>query len=120
MTLRLKGIQSETHRMIALAMGQKHSNVARLRSAPDPTVSLELMQIGMRKAAAAVRKLWPPRHRTSGTYDNDVKKRRQSHGGRKRGESVWSDEEPACRFVGQGDALPAKPRAGLRFAFHIQ
>jgi len=37
MTLRPTGMQSETHRMLVRAVGQKHNKVARLRMAPDPT-----------------------------------------------------------------------------------
>lgn len=101
MTLRPTGMQSETHRMLARAVGQKHSKVARLRLAPDPTVAPELAQIEAMKAAASVRKPRQPRHRGPPGYGSpsDFRKKRSSFGGRRRGESVWeSDEEPEAAF----------------------
>lgn len=41
MTLRPTGMQSETHRMLVRAVGQKHNKIARLRMAPDPTTDPE-------------------------------------------------------------------------------
>ena len=55
LSLRPTGMQSETHRMLVRAVGQKHNKVSRLRIAPDPTVDperekLELMKLTAKKS----------------------------------------------------------------------
>lgn len=81
MTLHPTGMYSVTGRLLAGAVGQKHSEVAHLRLAPEPTAAFALHQIEAMNAAEAVSKTRPPCPGASGTYDNAVKKRRQSYGG---------------------------------------
>lgn len=52
LTLRPTGMQSETHRMLVRAVGQKHNKIARLRMAPDPTTDPEKEKLEMMKADA--------------------------------------------------------------------
>jgi len=52
MTLRPTGMQSETHRMLVKAVGQRHNKVARLRIAPEPTVDPEREKIELMKQSA--------------------------------------------------------------------
>ncbi|KAF9054427.1 Leo1-like protein-domain-containing protein [Panaeolus papilionaceus] len=49
MSLRPVDMQSETHRMLVRAVGQRHNKVARLRMAPDPTVDPERQKMEMMK-----------------------------------------------------------------------
>lgn len=87
MTLRPTGMQSETHRMLVRAVGQKHNKVARLRMAPDPTMDperekMELMKQSMKKS------------KKKHEYDDVLgsgKKRRYSR--KTAGRDVWSDDE---------------------------
>ncbi|KAF9074915.1 Leo1-like protein-domain-containing protein [Rhodocollybia butyracea] len=51
MSLRPTGMQSETHRMLVRAVGQKHNKVARLRIAPDPTTDPEREKAELIKTA---------------------------------------------------------------------
>src|SRR5277367_4211909 len=52
MTLTPTGMQSETHRMLVRAVGQKHNKVARLRMAPDPTIDPEKEKLELMKQSA--------------------------------------------------------------------
>ncbi|THH05259.1 hypothetical protein EW145_g4928 [Phellinidium pouzarii] len=116
MTLRPTGMQSETHRKLARAVGQKHSRVARLRIAPDSIIEQEQQEL----MKAAQKK--PRRARASAAGDNDdlggpARKRRSSYGRRR--ESVWSDEEPEAgasdedeEDEGEYDSSPRKSRRG--------
>ncbi len=52
MTLRPTGMQSETHRMLVKAVGQRHNKIARLRIAPEPTVDPEREKIELMKQSA--------------------------------------------------------------------
>ncbi|KAF9258920.1 hypothetical protein L218DRAFT_875950 [Marasmius fiardii PR-910] len=52
MSLRPTGMQSETHRMLVRAVGQKHNKVARLRMAPDPQVDPEREKMELMKQSA--------------------------------------------------------------------
>jgi RNA polymerase-associated protein LEO1 len=58
LSLRPTGMQSETHRMLVRAVGQKHSKVARLRMAPDPTMDPErgLKELAKQSAKKSRRK----------------------------------------------------------------
>ncbi|KAJ7257942.1 Leo1-like protein-domain-containing protein [Mycena haematopus] len=82
MTLTPTGMQSETHRMLVRAVGQKHNKVARLRMAPDPTVDLdrEKMELMKQNARKSKRKA-----------DSEGRQRRASR--KSRGASVWSDDD---------------------------
>jgi RNA polymerase-associated protein LEO1 len=52
MSLRPTGMQSETHRMLVRAVGQKHTKVAKLRMAPDPTTDPEREKLELIKQAS--------------------------------------------------------------------
>lgn len=95
MSLRPTGMQSETHRLLARAVGQKHSKVARLRMAPDPTVDPE------RALAEIVKQANKKPRRPKGEGSASSRKRRSY--GRRRSESVWSDEEPEAGAFGDTD-----------------
>ncbi|KAF7309645.1 hypothetical protein MIND_00335600 [Mycena indigotica] len=79
MTLRPTGMQSETHRMLVRAVGQKHNKVARLRMAPDPTMDPEREKVELAKQSARRRR----------KTDSDGSRRRS----RKARHSIWSDDE---------------------------
>ncbi|KAJ6496781.1 RNA polymerase II-associated protein [Mycena vulgaris] len=84
MTLRPTGMQSETHRMLVRAVGQKHNKVARLRMAPDPTMDperekMELMKLNAKKS------------KRKADSEDGGRQRRASR--KSRGASVWSDDE---------------------------
>ncbi|KAJ3745461.1 Leo1-like protein-domain-containing protein [Lentinula detonsa] len=51
MSLRPTGMQSETHRMLVRAVGQKHNKVARLRLVDDPAVDPEKEKAELMKTA---------------------------------------------------------------------
>ncbi|KAI5116867.1 hypothetical protein M0805_005835 [Coniferiporia weirii] len=116
MTLRPTGMQSETHRKLARAVGQKHSRVARLRIAPDSVIEQEQQEL----MKAAQKK--PRRARTSTAGENDelggsMRKRRSSYSRRR--ENVWSDEEPDAGAFGDSDEdgegeYDASPRKSRR------
>ncbi|KAH8116388.1 Leo1-like protein-domain-containing protein [Phellopilus nigrolimitatus] len=98
MSLRPTGMQSETHRKLARAVGQKHSRVARLRIAPDSIMELEQQEL----VKAAQKK--PRRARASGAGDDFGSSSRKRRGGyTRRRESVWSDEEPEAGAFGDSD-----------------
>ncbi|KAL0953515.1 hypothetical protein HGRIS_004739 [Hohenbuehelia grisea] len=86
MSLRPTGMQSETHRMLVRAVGQKHNKVARLRLAPDPTrdPEKELQEIAKQNAKKS-------RRRTDAEDGfGGGHKRRNA---RKRAAAEWSDDE---------------------------
>ncbi|KAL5536967.1 LEO1 [Sanghuangporus sanghuang] len=88
MTLRPTGMQSETHRRLARAVGQKHSRIARLKLA-DASVEQEAQeaQKAAQKKPKAARVA-----RENGKLGRPSQRRRT--GFARRRESVWSDEEP--------------------------
>ncbi len=92
MSLRPTGMQSETHRLLARAVGQKHSKVARLRMAPDPTVDPEREKAELMKQAARKPRARRTDDGEGGGGGGRGRKKRASYGRRR--ESVWSDEEP--------------------------
>lgn len=81
LTLRPTGMQSATHRMLVRSVGQRHSRVARLRMAPEPTVdpAREVAEIAKQNAKKS-------RKREPGTGGGRRK------GGRRRA-AEWSDDE---------------------------
>lgn len=93
MTLRPTGMQSETHRKLARAVGQKHSRVARLRIAPDSIIAQEQQEL-----LASQKKTRRPR--ASGASGLERRKRR-SYG--RRSGSVWSDDEPEANTFAETD-----------------
>ncbi|KAI0766567.1 Leo1-like protein-domain-containing protein [Trametes elegans] len=108
MSLRPTGMQSETHRMLVRAVGQKHTRVARLRMAPEPTTDPERERLELEKAAA--RK--PRKSRgygggggggSSGFGDDDgfgfvggsssARRRRSGYARKRTGDDMWSDDD---------------------------
>ena len=88
MSLRPTGMQSETHRMLVRAVGQKHHKVARLRMAPDPTTDPEREKMELMKLASRKPK------RTRGEEDAlGAARRRRAYTRKRMGDDVWSDDE---------------------------
>ncbi|KIK61591.1 hypothetical protein GYMLUDRAFT_58662 [Collybiopsis luxurians FD-317 M1] len=85
MSLRPTGMQSETHRMLVRAVGQKHNKVARLRMAPDPTMDPEREKAALMKTAKK-----STRRRSAASSEWGGNRSRKSYS-RKAGD--WSDEE---------------------------
>ncbi|KAG9018905.1 hypothetical protein FRB90_008486 [Tulasnella sp. 427] len=86
------GMQSETHRKLVKAVGQKHNKVTRLMMAPDPTKESEQERADQLKAAKRPKTVRKPR---SG---GDGLPRRRTAGGSgrsstKRSRAEWSDED---------------------------
>ncbi|KAM5530229.1 hypothetical protein V8D89_016117 [Ganoderma adspersum] len=93
MSLRPTGMQSETHRMLVRAVGQKHSRVARLRMVPEPKMDPEREKLELAKAAAR-----KPRKSRGGPAGEDdgfggTRRRRQSYTRKRTGDDMWSDDE---------------------------
>ncbi|ESK97691.1 rna polymerase-associated protein leo1 [Moniliophthora roreri MCA 2997] len=84
MTLRPTGMQSETHRMLVRAVGQKHNKVARLRMAPDPQVDPEREKMELMKQDAKKSK------RRSNVDSGPARRRRPSF---RRAEQEWTDDD---------------------------
>ncbi|PPQ62863.1 hypothetical protein CVT24_006261 [Panaeolus cyanescens] len=116
MTLRPVDMQSETHRMLVRAVGQRHNKVARLRMAPDPTVDPERQKMEMMKQSNKKTKrkafdtdgLGSPRKRRGyrRTTDRDV---------------YWSDDEDEAGGIYGANSeeeedydLSGSPRKGKR------
>lgn len=91
MSLRPTGMQSETHRMLVRAVGQKHSRVARLRMVPEPKMDPEREKLELAKAAA--RKPRKSRGGPVGDDDGFGGTRRRRSNARKRPDEMWSDDE---------------------------
>lgn len=88
------GMQSETHRKLVKAVGQKHNKVTRLMMAPDPTKESEQERAEQLKAAK--RASTAKRRRTGGGGGDSAPRRRATGGGRastKRSRAEWSDED---------------------------
>ncbi|KIP08819.1 hypothetical protein PHLGIDRAFT_87695, partial [Phlebiopsis gigantea 11061_1 CR5-6] len=89
LTLRPTGMQSETHRMLVRAVGQKHSRVSRLRMAPDPTTDPEREKLELLKQASK-------KSRKPKTDDDGLgggRRRRSAYARRRHGDDVWSDDD---------------------------
>jgi len=87
MSLRPTGMQSETHRMLVRAVGQKHNKVARLRMAPDPTMDperekLELIKLSTKKSKKKT---------DEGGFA--VRRKRSGHSRKRASVDVWSDDD---------------------------
>ncbi|KII85836.1 hypothetical protein PLICRDRAFT_31416 [Plicaturopsis crispa FD-325 SS-3] len=95
MSLRPTGMQSETHRMLVRAVGQKHNKVARLRMAPDPTVDPEReVQELMKKSAKKSKKK---------TDEDGFSRKRRSGLSRRRSAYAFSDDEEDMGFEPSDD-----------------
>lgn len=97
MSLRPTGMQSETHRMLVRAVGQKHSKVARLRMAPDPTIDPERERMELMKQAA--KKPKKPRGEDDGFGST---RKRRSYARTRTGEDMWSDDDEEEEGFGEG------------------
>ncbi|KIL00749.1 hypothetical protein PAXRUDRAFT_821332 [Paxillus rubicundulus Ve08.2h10] len=87
MTLRPTGMQSETHRMLVRAVGQKHSKIARLRMAPDPTMDPEREKQELIKLSAKKSK------KKAEDAGFGVRRKRTAYQRKRTGHDVWSDDE---------------------------
>ncbi|KAI0077714.1 Leo1-domain-containing protein [Panus rudis PR-1116 ss-1] len=99
MSLRPTGMQSETHRMLVRAVGQKHSKVARLRMALDPMMDPEREKMELLKMAS--KKTRKPRTDEDGLGAG--RRRRQSYTRKRRGDDMWSDDEEEEVFGGASE-----------------
>ena len=108
LTLRPTDMQSETHRLVVRAVGQKHSKVARLRMAPDIDPEREKQEL----IRASAKKSRHPRGDDGG--GGVTRRRRAQSGGRRRtgGDmDIWSDdEEPAYDTYGNDDEDGRSPK----------
>ncbi|KAJ7623466.1 RNA polymerase II-associated protein [Roridomyces roridus] len=84
MSLQPTGMQSETHRMLVRAVGQKHNKVARLRMAPDPTMDPEREKMELLKQSAK---------RSKRKADSTDGGRSRKSSRKSRGDTVWSDDD---------------------------
>ncbi|KAF8661370.1 hypothetical protein AX16_001464 [Volvariella volvacea WC 439] len=87
MSLQPTGMQSETHRMLVKAVGQKHNKVARLRMAPDPLTDPEREKMELMKQSA--RKTRTKR----GDADDGLGTRRRRYSRKTASQDMWSDDE---------------------------
>jgi len=96
MTLRPTGMQSETHRMLVRAVGQKHNKVARLRMAPDPKTDPEREVAELTKAVAK-------KSKKRADDDESGGRKRRSGRSRRRVAEPWSDEDGEPDDMGSED-----------------
>lgn len=108
LTLRPTDMQSETHRLVVRAVGQKHSKVARLRMAPDMDPEREKQEL----IRASAKKPRHPRGEEGG--GGGTRRRRAQSGGRRRqgvDMDIWSDDdEPAYDAYANDDDDGRSPK----------
>lgn len=95
LTLRPTGMQSETHRKLVKAVGQRHSKVTRLMMAPAPTRESEMERAEQLKAA---KKAQNSKKRRTAAGESPAKRRpaaARSTVSRRNREMDWSDEDPS-------------------------
>lgn len=109
MTLRPTGMQSETHRMLVQAVGQKHNKIARLRIAPDPTTDPEKAVAELIKNAAKKSK----KKNDEEGYGYGGRKRRSGASSRRR-PTDWSDSEDDDEGLGRSYGDEDEDVAGHR------
>ncbi|KIJ62028.1 hypothetical protein HYDPIDRAFT_95225 [Hydnomerulius pinastri MD-312] len=97
MTLRPTGMQSETHRMLVRAVGQKHNKIARLRMAPDPTMDPEREKQELMKLSAKKSK------KKAEDAGFGIRRKRTGYSRKKAGHDVWSDDEEEPEYEGSED-----------------
>lgn len=97
MTLRPTGMQSETHRMLVRAVGQKHNKVARLRMAPDPTMDPEREKMELMKQSARKSK------KKIDDTGFGVRKKRYGQSRKRQGRDIWSEDEEEPEYEGSED-----------------
>jgi len=112
LTLRPTDMQSETHRLVVRAVGQKHSKVARLRMAPDMDPEREKQEL----VRASAKKPRHPRGEDGGGGGGTRRRRAQGGARRRSGDmDIWSDDEDAAYDAyaneDDGDGSPKKRRA---------
>lgn len=113
MSLRPTDMQSETHRLLVRAVGQK-SKTARMRLADDPQMDPEKEKQELMKAASKK----PRKSRADrGDPDDRMGQRRKRAAPRRRaGDDMWSDDdEEEAEFElseSEGESSPRKRRAG--------
>lgn len=95
------GMQSETHRMLVRAVGQKHNKVARLRMAPDPTQDPEKEKLELLKQTTKTRS---KRQKTEDDGFGSARSKRKSHARKRGGDGVWSDDEEAAYDMYGGES----------------
>ena len=116
LSLRPTGMQSETHRKLVRAVGQKHNKVARLRIAPEMTRDPERVNAEMMKAASKQRRKSTgggrrkTRDGSADGADEDSdgdsqrrKKRRSSFGRHRSSRNVYSDDEEEAYAEGSDE-----------------
>ncbi|KAI6149762.1 Leo1-like protein-domain-containing protein [Pisolithus tinctorius] len=94
MSLRPTGMQSETHRMLVRAVGQKHNKIARLRMAPDPTRDPEREKMELMKLSAKKSK----KKTEEGEFS--TRRKRTGHSRKRANTDVWSDDEEEPDYEG--------------------
>lgn len=112
LSLRPTGMQSETHRMLVRAVGQKHNKVARLRMAPDPVMDPEREKLELMKQSAKKSK---KKNEHDDGYGGGRKKAHYSR--RATDHNVWSDDdEEGGAFAGsdEDEDLGSSPRKAKR------
>ena len=95
MQLRPTGMQSETHRMLVRAVGQKHNKVARLRMAPDPIQDPEKEKMELMKQTS---KSKPKRQKTEDDGFGNPRAKRKPYPRKRSGDGVWSDDEEEAAY----------------------
>lgn len=114
MALRPTGMQSETHRLLVKAVGQKHNKVARLRIAPEPTVDPEREKLELIKQSAKKSKS----RKTAQDEYGYPKKRKRMPRSMDRGDIYTDDEEESGLYAGEDEdedergmgSSPRKPK----------
>lgn len=97
MALRPTGMQSETHRLLVKAVGQKHNKVAKLRFVPEPTVDPEREKLELIKQNAKKAKSRRAIHDDFG-YGRRKRKRTRSTD---RGDIYTDDDEETGMYAGE-------------------
>ena len=87
--------------MLVRAVGQKHSKVARLRMAPDPTQDPEREKMELLKQTSKSRS---KRQKTEDDGFGSVRAKRKSHPRKRSGDGVWSDDEEAAYDMYGGES----------------
>jgi len=112
MSLRPTGMQSETHRLLVKAVGQKHNKVAKLRLVDDPAVDperekLELMKLNAKKSKS--------KRAAHDEFGYGRKKRRRARSA-DRGDIYTDDEDETGMYAGEEEddddrmSSPRKPK----------
>jgi len=120
MALRPTGMQSETHRLLVKAVGQKHNKIARLRIAPEPTVDPEREKLELIKQSAKKSKS----RKTAQDEYGYPKKRKRMPRSMDRGDIYTDDEEESGLYAGEDEdederGIGSSPRKPKRKAGEI-